>query len=365
MKKITLFYDGAWYTLKWLKTMLWAKEEFRELGYEVSFLNEEEYRLSRNKVETFENCALNYEYDIVFIAHHNSHIGFGTIDYEKLADLMGKLKRRCNKIVWCDTSDSTGTLWTEVFPLVDLYLKKQVLIDLEEYTKKMWGHRLYTQYYHDKDCINMDNVSESIPISEKDINKIRVSWNVGLGELFEEKEISYKNPFNIFTPECVMPNQERKYDIQYKGTLDYSICGYQRLKSTELIEISGLNHPDVLKKIPYPLYLQEIAESKAVISPYGWGEICTRDFETFLQGATLIKPDMSHLSTYPNWYIENQTYLPIKWDFSDFMEIVKKTKNSKECIEIAKNAQKLFQHHRTTKLGRHEFAEHIIKELER
>lgn len=365
MKKITLFYDGSWYTFKWIKSMLWAKNEFRELGYIVSFINEEEYIPAQNKTEIFERDLLNHEYDIVLLAHHDSHIGLCSIEYSKFEYLMKRLKERCNKIVWCDTSDSTGTLWSKAFPFVDLYFKKQTLLDLNKYTNRMWAGRLYTQYYLDKGYINEEGADYDPPVTESDLKKIRLSWNVGLGELFESKEVSYQKPHHIFTPDSIAPSLDRKYDIQYKGTLDYSVCGYQRLRCTELIGKSSLKHSDIFSIIPYKDYLKEIAESKSVVSPYGWGEICTRDFEAFLQGSVLIKPDMSHMTTYPNWYIKNQTYVPIKWDFSDFMDVIEQAKNSKEYIKIAQNAQDLFNYHRNTKMGKREFAEHIVHELER
>lgn len=365
MRRITLFYDGASYTFKWLKVMLWAREEFKELGYDVSFLNEEEYARSKDKVETFEKNISNYEFDIVFLAHHGSHIGFGSIQHERFASLMNKLRERCNKIVWCDTADSTGTLWVRALPFVDLYFKKQVLADLKLYTKEMWGGRIYTQYFRDNGYVDEMYGGTFLPLTEEDLKKIRISWNVGLGELFEKTEISYQKPYEIFTPECSKPGLERKYDIQYKGSLDYSLCGYQRLRSTELIDKSKLKHSDVFEKIPYDDYIREIALSKTVISPYGWGEICTRDFEAFLYGATLIKPDMSHLVTYPNWYIENQTYVPVKWDLSDFIEVTENILDSKKYTEIAKNAQDLFQYHRNGNLGKQQFAEHIVREMER
>lgn len=363
MRKITLFYDGSWYTFKWFKVMLWAKEELKELGYEVSFLNEEEYAKSRDKLESFEKNALNYEYDIVMIAHHSSHIGFCSIGHEKFAELMEKLRERCNKIIWCDTSDSTGTLWAQAFPFVDLYFKKQVLSDLSLYRKEMWGGRIYTQYFYDHGYVGEMERDRFPAITEEDVNKIRVSWNVGLGELFEEKEVSYQKPYAIFTPQMISPCRERKYDIQYKGSLDYSLCGYQRLRSTEIIDGSKWKHSGVFEKVPYEDYIQEVAQSKTVISPYGWGEVCTRDFEAFLYGAALIKPDMSHLITYPDWYIENQTYVPVKWNLDDFVETTEGILASKQYMKIAQNAQELFLYHRNDKMGKVKFAEHIVEQL--
>lgn len=55
---------------------------------------------------------------------------------------------------------------------------------------------------------------------------------------------------------------------------------------------------------------------------FGWGAICWKDFEIFISGALLIKPDMSHIKTWPNYYIENETYVPYKWDASDLKSTI-------------------------------------------
>ena len=52
-------------------------------------------------------------------------------------------------------------------------------------------------------------------------------------------------------------------------------------------------------------------------SPFGWGEIGLRDFEAFIYGATLLKPDVSHMETWPNVFFPGETYQPVAWDFSD------------------------------------------------
>jgi hypothetical protein len=57
-----------------------------------------------------------------------------------------------------------------------------------------------------------------------------------------------------------------------------------------------------------------------VLSPFGWGEVCFRDFEAIISGSLLLKPDMSHLKTWPDVYIPYETYIPLKWDGSDIKE---------------------------------------------
>ena len=43
MRTITVFYDGSYYTFKWIKALLWAKKEIKELGYKIRFQNIFEY----------------------------------------------------------------------------------------------------------------------------------------------------------------------------------------------------------------------------------------------------------------------------------------------------------------------------------
>ena len=53
-----------------------------------------------------------------------------------------------------------------------------------------------------------------------------------------------------------------------------------------------------------------------MLSPFGWGEICYRDFEASLGGNLLLKPSMDHIDTWPNIYRED-CYLKLDWDFSN------------------------------------------------
>lgn len=98
------------------------------------------------------------------------------------------------------------------------------MLTVKDIRKKCRG-RLCSQYYYNSKCIDGQPCCYKA-IDEKDMKKIRVSWNVGLGESFTSKESSYKKLNDIFTPEFTRPGLYRKYDIQYKGSLNYSIYGY-------------------------------------------------------------------------------------------------------------------------------------------
>ncbi|MDA8791503.1 hypothetical protein N9M93_04055, partial [Candidatus Pelagibacter bacterium] len=64
-------------------------------------------------------------------------------------------------------------------------------------------------------------------------------------------------------------------------------------------------------------YINQIRLSKYVLSCYGWGEICYRDWEAAINYSLILKPDMSNIDTWPNLYNSYKTYVPLLWDLSD------------------------------------------------
>src|SRR5690606_31733309 len=72
--------------------------------------------------------------------------------------------------------------------------------------------------------------------------------------------------------------------------------------------------------IPTRRYRQELANTRICVSPFGYGEVCYRDFEAVAAGCVLAKPDMSHVRTEPDIYIPHETYIPFRLDLSDLHE---------------------------------------------
>ena len=74
------------------------------------------------------------------------------------------------------------------------------------------------------------------------------------------------------------------------------------------------------------------------------GEICDREFEATLLGASFTTGNMSHLETWPNIYIPEITYLPLNWDMSNLNDIVDKITNNKKLHEkLVTNSQKILK----------------------
>ena len=96
-------------------------------------------------------------------------------------------------------------------------------------------------------------------------------------------------------------------------------------------------------KVPKPQYDQELSVSRTVVSPFGWGEICYRDFEAMLKGACLIKPDVTHLITWPDVFIPHETYIPFSWELSTFPSVVRRALEGNTAEKVARAAQKLLK----------------------
>ena len=90
----------------------------------------------------------------------------------------------------------------------------------------------------------------------------------------------------------------------------------KKLRDTTSLNIVML---DGQEKLPIDQYYAYMQHSKVIVAPFGYGEIAPRDLEASMFGSILIKPDMNHISTYPNPY-NDETTIFCKWDASDLTE---------------------------------------------
>ena len=96
--------------------------------------------------------------------------------------------------------------------------------------------------------------------------------------------------------------------------------------------------------VPRRDYKKNMRNSNAIFSPFGWGEPCFRDFETYIAGAALIKPDMDHLQTWPDLYKKNQTYIPLSWRIEDWdKETDEIFSDERKLLKIARNGQNQYK----------------------
>ena len=179
-------------------------------------------------------------------------------------------------------------------------------------------------------------------ISDKDYkNRLRLTgWNLGY---YNPNYLNFDNSnLKRDVDVCAIYQGFHKENGDHGVRNDLMYTDH-RVGAWDILEKStGINY--VKDKRPYQEYVDVMRRSKMTLSPFGMGEVCFRDFEIFQFGSIMIKPDMSNVRTVPNVYIENETYIPCKLDWSDLNEKVHYVlDNYNECKDIAENAREVFK----------------------
>lgn len=270
---------------------------------------------------------------------------------EKVLSMLQDFKSRCNTLVWLDSSASTGTTHFQVLPYVDKYIKKQLLKDVSLYKKQYYGARIYTEFYKRRFNLQDEKAFSVEPLDIKYASKISLSWNYGLSNI--QTNIKLTNFFRLIpwkikakfnykykTVPC-SPLKKRDRFLSFRGSYSYnnSALSFQRNMLIEKLRLLAID----CSPVDFRRYVKELKESIIAVSPFGAGEICFRDFEIFIFGALLFKPSMQHLSTWPEFFIDNETYVSFQWDFSDFAEKIDFLRDNAAIVkEISLQAQEKY-----------------------
>jgi hypothetical protein len=281
-------------------------------------------------------------------------------------DTIRRLSSNISSILWFHTGDSAGSLGSyaaAVLPLVKKFFKSQVYSDRSLYQRPLYGNRLYTDFYNRRFQIEDDSVPEPDPLlSDENLTKIQVSWNIGFARCFnfygEYLAALYQrtqlDPILTIKPRFHAVAAQRPRDIYVRMGLNFprATIGYQRLKLADLMG----KQPRVSRA----QYYREMKESKVVVSPFGWGEINNRDFEAYIYGCLLLKPSMSHLETFPDFFQDGETFISYSWDLSDMSDkIDDAVANYSRYREIAQEAQARYASNVFSKSGRERFVQHF------
>jgi hypothetical protein len=300
--------------------------------------------------------------DIVFIDHrfYRKLIVIKKIYSNKdfIRELISKLRSKGIKIILFDNGDGAGGRQWDMIEHVDIVVKKQVLKDKERYTdnRGVFSYMPFAENYDlGKDFYkrNIEKKKEFTPCPHDQLYKIKLGWNIGMKDYRWFPMSRYypvgTNHFlnNIYKiPKFEPVNKERTIGSSFRGEIksDRDIYSYQRNKVIDLFRNrrnTDLVTGDIVSKRKY---LKELKNSKTCVSPFGWGEVCYRDFEAVLSGALLIKPDMDHLETYPDIYIKNETYVPLRWDMENLEILINDILNNYEkFIPLIENAQNIYK----------------------
>jgi hypothetical protein len=308
--------------------------------------------------------------DILFVNSNFFRSYWQSDKKNQIFDLLKNAEQAKMKIVWFDTTDSTWCTQFEVLPYVDKFLKSHLLKEKKLYLKNYKTGRIFTDYF-DKLYKSGEREENYPPADKKNIEKIGLSWNPCF-ERYNEKRYSFgRRLAHLLKPwtaniiqeamkiEFTNPENKRHQEISARFGLTHSRPSVvdHRKAVAEILHKRGVQ----TSRIPLEKYFEEMRNSQISLSPFGVGEFCYRDYETIICGAALLKPDMSHLETWPNLYQENKTYIPHKWDLSDLNEKIDYLlENSESRTAIAENAQQFYKK-TLSQEGMEEFAERIVK----
>lgn len=282
-------------------------------------------------------------------------------DEQAALDELAAFSQRIKSVLYFDISDSTGWLQAQVLPFVTRYYKAQLLKDREAYRTPHYGNRIYADYYHRKFGVTDDEpVTSRLAGSAGDLDKLRVSWNSGLanyslwGPAF--MALRQRIPWDrlLQFPRDFTPAQrDRTIAFTSRFGINYQreTVSYQRRKIRKLL---GERVP--AGKLSRRAYLEEMRNARVVLSPFGFGEITLKDFEAFLCGALLFKPDMSHMETWPDLFRDGETMVSHHWDLSDFEEILDTAlEDASRSIDLAERGQQAYRHYLASESGYQEF----------
>jgi hypothetical protein len=268
-------------------------------------------------------------------------------------------------LIYMDLFDSAAWPHARALPYVSLYCKSQVLKDRELYLRPLYGARAFTEYYHREFGVEDNPPLHSEPVPDRaSLSKLAVSWHSGFADYSPagpRRTALYRHlplaPLLKFPDRLRAPSTDRANDISLRVGLRYArpTIGYQRRRLAEL-----LNDRVDTSRLSKRCYVQELCDSKIVLSPFGYGEVCYRDFEAFLCGALLLKPDMSGVETWPNIYRDGETMVGHRWDLSDIEQKLDDIlAHYDRYVEIARRGQDAYLAHLTGPDADRLFAEHF------
>jgi len=187
-------------------------------------------------------------------------------------------------------------------PSVTTFVKMYSYTDLKYHNDPSIGGRVFLETLATEEEFK-EHAKLPLQVSEKDFAKIQFGFNflhyTRLETLFEMlKKTEIKDTL------------ERPIDYFFAGTVEYnkeSISGRlisahreSWIRSIEQHREKGFNvEVHRSKKLNFTQFVDKLLNTKYIVSPFGWGEMCYRDYEAELCGCTVVKSFHHPISAYP------------------------------------------------------------------
>lgn len=215
-----------------------------------------------------------------------------------------------------DFCDGTSTPFLRLLTQVDLIIKAHALRNPAAYQRQYVGGYIFTDYLATQLGWDIGDWSFGSIIDSGQAYKVVPGWTWAVANRYRS--------LSTIAARVPVPWSLRRIDINTRfGGVDggddwYRM--YRKYTHDKVHELAGEARLSSNKRVGRKRYLVEMKFTRIALSPFGWGEVCFRDFEAIACGALLVKPDMSHVQTHPDLYRPFETYIPVKWDLSDLHE---------------------------------------------
>ena len=228
---------------------------------------------------------------------------------EEARAIAARLRAASPRFVYFDGDDDSGILWPELLGLADLYVKKHVFRDSAAYAARFTGKSNLTTYV--AETTGRSFADDVIPaaggIDPVRLGPLHLGWNIALDD-------------KIAALALHPPEADRPVDICSRAfvTPDNWLHAL-RGPAISALEAMGDRWTVAVPRgrVPQVDYDREMRSAKICVSPFGYGELCWRDFEAIMAGCLLVKPDMGHVRTAPDLFVAGETYVPVAWDYAN------------------------------------------------
>ena len=249
------------------------------------------------------------------------------------------------RLVYVDYLAPSGSPFFGVMPHVDCYVKRQHLADLSQYSRDFQGGYVFTDFLAQEMGFDLKGWCYGTkPDPAQLAEKLVTGWNLGVTPRYRAQLRVTRRLRSLWRTRPIAIHQRFSPISMDKDREWYE--EYRHQAALKLAPLGGKYRMTGTNRINHRLYLAELISSKLVVSPFGWGEVCFRDYEVVATGALLIKPSMDHLVTHPDIYEAGETYVSVRWDLEDLADTCEYYLNHpEESMRIIRNAQDALFHY--------------------
>ena len=228
----------------------------------------------------------------------------------------GLIEGSATRLVYFDGDDDLCIQWPQLLEQVHAYVKKHVFANSAAYGCRYSGKSNLTDYVvrrHGR-SFETNEIPSAGPVPANQLSKLHLGWNIGLDDKIAAL-VHTLPPIDASTKDV---------DVACRAFVKEDVWIYP-LRGPLVERIAALEGRfRVLaprERVSQAQYYDEMTRARICVSPFGYGELCWRDFEALLCGCMLVKPDMSHVRTWPDIFVAGETYAPVRWDYADLAEV--------------------------------------------